>query len=248
MLRPLIAGNWKMNGLTASLSEIDAMNNALNEMPDKADCLLCPPATLIAPMAAKASARLKIGGQSCHAAETGAHTGDISAEMLKDAGASYVILGHSERRQDHGETNTDIALKTDAALRASLTPIICCGETLETRKAGSTLSFISDQLAASLQDSLQDQTFVVAYEPIWAIGTGEVATPDQIGEVHAHIRALLTDRFGDTGTTTPILYGGSMKPGNAADILAVAHVNGGLIGGASLKAADFMAIYKTAIS
>ncbi|MEL8055823.1 MAG: triose-phosphate isomerase [Pseudomonadota bacterium] len=243
MVRPLIAGNWKMNGLKQSLSEIDAINQALSGMEDKADCLLCPPATLIAPMAARAGDRLHIGGQSCHASEKGAHTGDISAEMLADVGASYVIVGHSERRQDHNETDADIAAQAEAALRAGLTPIICCGETLETRKAGSTLDFISGQLAASLPDSLTDKAFVAAYEPIWAIGTGEVATPDQIGEVHAHIRSLLTTRFGDTGINTPILYGGSMKPGNAADILAVPHVNGGLIGGASLKADDFMAIY-----
>ncbi|MEO1642588.1 MAG: triose-phosphate isomerase [Pseudomonadota bacterium] len=248
MLRPLIAGNWKMNGLKSALSEIDVINEALSGMADKADCLLCPPATLIAQMAAQAGARLYIGGQSCHPAEKGAHTGDISADMLSDAGASYVIVGHSERRQDHNETDADIAAQTEAALRARLTPIICCGETLETRKAGSTLAFISAQLAASLPDSLQNKAFVVAYEPIWAIGTGEVATPEQIGEVHAHIRALLTDRFGETGTKTRILYGGSMKPGNAADILAVPHVNGGLIGGASLKAGDFMAIYAAAIS
>ncbi|MEM7493311.1 MAG: triose-phosphate isomerase [Pseudomonadota bacterium] len=248
MARPLIAGNWKMNGLSAALAEVDAINDILPQLEDKADCLLCPPATLIASMKARAHPRLKVGGQSCHASENGAHTGDIAAEMLADAGASYVIVGHSERRQDHGETDADIASQAEAALRANLIPIICCGESLETRKADATLDFISAQLAGSLPDSLSAQTFVVAYEPIWAIGTGEVATPDQIADVHAHIRNILVERFADTGTNTPILYGGSMKPGNAADILAVQNVDGGLIGGASLKAADFMSIYKAAIA
>lgn len=237
-----------MNGLSAALAEVDAINDILPQLEDKADCLLCPPATLIASMQARAHPRLKVGGQSCHASENGAHTGDIAAEMLADAGASYVIVGHSERRQDHGETDADIASQAEAALRANLIPIICCGESLETRKADATLDFISAQLAGSLPDSLSAQTFVVAYEPIWAIGTGEVATPDQIADVHAHIRNILVERFADTGTNTPILYGGSMKPGNAADILAVQNVDGGLIGGASLKAADFMSIYKAAIA
>ncbi|MEO1102032.1 MAG: triose-phosphate isomerase [Pseudomonadota bacterium] len=246
MVRTLIAGNWKMNGSPASLAVIEAIVGRLGEG-RAADALICPPATLIAQAAdAARGSTLAIGGQDCHAAESGAHTGDVAAEMLAGAGASHVILGHSERRADHHETDAIIAAKAEAALRAGLTPIVCVGESLEQREAGDTLVVIEAQLAGSLPDSFANAGFVVAYEPIWAIGTGKVADTKQIGEVHAAIRQSLAKRFASTGEAAPILYGGSMKPGNAAEILAVADVNGGLIGGASLKAEDFLAIYAAA--
>ncbi len=237
-----------MNGLKSALSEVESVVSRLAALPDGADCLLCPSATLVAAMSGAAGARLKVGGQSCHPQESGAHTGDVSAEQLRDAGASYVIVGHSERRADHGETSEYVAEQALAAKRAGLTPIICVGETLEEREAGDTMKVIAAQLAGSLSDELAGTDFVVAYEPVWAIGTGKVANTDQIGEVHGNIRAALSARFGAQGAATPILYGGSMKPGNAAEILAVEDVNGGLIGGASLKADDFMAIYEIAIA
>ncbi len=236
-----------MNGLKSALSVVEQVTAKLAQMSDGADCLLCPPATLVAAMAAISDGRLKVGGQSCHAGESGAHTGDISAEMLADAGAAYVIVGHSERRADHSESDGDVAAQAEAAIRAGLTPIICVGETLAQREAGETAAIIGGQLTGSLPEALMGTDFVVAYEPVWAIGTGKVATVEQIGEVHGAIRAQLAARFGAQGAATPILYGGSMKPGNAAEILNVEHVNGGLIGGASLKADDFMAIYAAAI-
>ncbi len=237
-----------MNGLKSALSEVELVNAKLNQLPDKADILLCPPATLVCAMAAVAGPRLKIGGQTCHTAESGAHTGDVSAQMLADAGASYVIVGHSERRADHAETDSVVAAQAEAALGAGLVPIICVGETLDQREAGATAQVITDQLSGSLPDALTGANFVVAYEPVWAIGTGKVASIEQIEAVHTAIRALLSARFGDQGAGTPILYGGSMKPGNAAEILGVNDVNGGLIGGASLKASDFVAIYEAAIA
>lgn len=247
-MRKLIAGNWKMNGLKSSLGEIEAVKNGLNDRRSNADILLCTPATLISAAVSSASGSdLKIGGQSCHPKASGAHTGDISADMLADAGASYVIVGHSERRGDHAEGDSDVAAQAIAALSSRLTPIICCGESLEQREAGQTNEVILSQLAASIPDEAKGTSFVVAYEPIWAIGTGLTAAPDQIGAVHDAIRAALKDRFGDQAASTPILYGGSMKPANAAEILTVTNVDGGLIGGASLKAADFLAIYDAAI-
>ena len=246
-MRKLIAGNWKMNGQRAALGEIEAIIEGLAGRHKNADIVICPPATLVAAAASTASgSALSIGGQTCHSKESGAHTGDISAAMLKDAGASYVIVGHSERRADHGESDADIAAQTSAALANGLTPIICCGESLEQREAGETKNVILAQLAASIPAEAEGKSFVVAYEPIWAIGTGLTANPGQIGEVHDAIRAALANRFGDQSANTPILYGGSMKPANAAEILAVANVDGGLIGGASLKAADFLAIYDAA--
>ena len=190
---------------------------------------------------------LSVGAQDCHAEQSGAHTGDISAEMLADAGAEYVILGHSERRSDHGETNKLISAKVEAALRAQLVPIVCVGEHLADRKSGRTMEIVLSQLAASLPDSLTGRDFVVAYEPVWAIGTGLTASAEQIGDVHFAVRKALGNSFAGQGTTTPILYGGSMKPGNAAEILSIPNVNGGLIGGASLNAADFLSIYKSAL-
>ena len=234
-----------MNGLKAGLGEIRDAAAGVGQGKAGVEALLCVPATLVS-LAAEAThgSALKVGGETCHGAESGAHTGDISAEMLADAGASHVIVGHSERRTDHGETNEIVAGQAAAALRAGLTPIICIGESLDQRKAGETLEFVSSQIAGSIPEGAKAEEIVIAYEPIWAIGTGEVASPEQIDEVHTAIRSRLAERFGADGAgLIPLLYGGSMKPGNAAEILEVTDVNGGLIGGASLKAADFLAIY-----
>ena len=246
-MRKLIAGNWKMNGLRASSEVISEVISGLEGAEIDADCLICPPFTLVGAFADQAAGTaLKIGAQNCHASVSGAHTGDVSAQMLTDAGAAYVILGHSERRADHAETSAQIAHKASAAIDAGLIPIICVGESLADREAGLTSKIVLDQLAMSLPDGLAGQSFVVAYEPIWAIGTGLTASVEQIAEVHLDIRTALTARFGDQGQSVQILYGGSMKPANAAEILNVANVDGGLIGGASLKAADLLAIYRSA--
>ncbi len=237
--RKLAAGNWKMNGLAANLAEIDALIEA---HPDPAcDVLICPPAALIARMARRArDAKLFVGGQDCHAQASGAHTGDISAAMLADAGARYVILGHSERRADHGETDADVSEKSIAAYAAALTAVICVGETLEEREAGRTIEVVERQLAGSVPAVANAGNTVIAYEPVWAIGTGKVPTLDEIAEVHRAIRDRLTERFGDTqGGAMRLLYGGSVKPSNADEIFGVADVDGALVGGASLKAADF---------
>ncbi|MGC8203500.1 triose-phosphate isomerase [Aliiroseovarius sp. PTFE2010] len=243
--RKLAAGNWKMNGTTADLSEIDALASA---QPDPtAEVLICPPATLLAAMsAATQGTAIATGGQDCHAQGSGAHTGDISAAMLKDAGASYVILGHSERRADHGETDADVRAKATAAIGAGLGAIVCVGETLAQREAETTLDVIGTQLAGSIPDGVTGDTVVIAYEPVWAIGTGLTPTLAQIGEVHDFIRAELTKRFGDTGGAIRLLYGGSVKPANAAEIFATSNVDGALVGGASLKAAEFSAIIDAA--
>lgn len=247
MVRTLIAGNWKMNGLRANLGEIEAVGQGLARLHSGADCLLCVPATLLAMAADTAQdTPLQIGAETCHSEASGAHTGDISADMIADAGGTYVIVGHSERRADHNESDRDVSAQASAALRAGLVPIICVGETLDERKAGKAAEIISAQLQGSIPEDIAGQAFVIAYEPVWAIGTGEVATPAQIGEIHGQIRTQLTAKLGEAGQAVPILYGGSMKPTNAADILSVADVNGGLIGGASLKAGDFLAIYEAA--
>lgn len=242
MRRKLAAGNWKMNGTGASLAELSALV-ALH--PDPAcDMLICPPATLIqrATTLVKGSA-LAIGGQDCHAKETGAHTGDICTAMLVDAGATYVIVGHSERREDHGETDEVVCAKAKAAVAGGLTAVICVGESLADREAGRTLDIIGAQLAGSVPDEVSGDSAVIAYEPIWAIGTGKVPTLDEIAEVHDFIRAQLTERFGaEVADTIRLLYGGSVKPGNAAEIFAVSNVDGALVGGASLKAVDFSPI------
>ena len=236
--RKLAAGNWKMNGLAADLVEAEALAKAFPS--PKVDVLLCPPATLIAPMSAKVGdSAIAVGGQNCHAVEHGAHTGDVSAAMLADAGASYVIVGHSERRTDHGETDASIRLKTQAAWSAGLVAIVCIGETLGQREDGETLDVVGGQLAGSLPDDCTAANTVVAYEPVWAIGTGKVPTLDQIAEVHDFLRAKLEDRFGAEGAGIPLLYGGSVKPSNADEIFGVSNVDGALVGGASLKAADF---------
>lgn len=238
----LAAGNWKMNGVGASLSEVATLMEA-HQSPG-CEILLCPPATLLSRMSdAAANSPIKTGGQDCHSAESGAHTGDISAEMLVDAGADYVILGHSERRADHHEHDDDIRAKARAALDAGLRVIICVGESLQEREAQNTLDIIGGQLAGSIPDIVTGENLVVAYEPIWAIGTGKIPTLDQIGEVHDFIRSRLEQRLGSgVGLSTRILYGGSVKPNNAADIFAVSNVDGALVGGAALKAADFSPI------
>jgi triosephosphate isomerase (TIM) len=246
--RPLIAGNWKMNGLAASLGEIARLRELVSGAGTlRADILLCPPATLIERAASMASgSAIAIGGQDCHKAASGAHTGDISAEMIKDAGASHVILGHSERRTDHGETSADVRAKIEAALAGGLTPVVCVGETEVEREAGNANRVVSDQIAASLPDFENGAEIIIAYEPVWAIGTGKTPTIDDIADMHAHIRQLLVDRFGTAGAAARILYGGSVKPSNAAEILVTPNVNGALVGGASLKADDFFAIIAAA--
>lgn len=236
MARKLAAGNWKMNGTGASLAELKTL--AGSEQPAGVDVLICPPATLIS-RAADVADGIAIGGQDCHGAASGAHTGDTSAEMLKDAGASYVILGHSERRTDHGESDGTVRAKTEAAWAADLVAVVCIGETLEEREAGETLKIAGGQLAGSLPEGSTGANTVVAYEPVWAIGTGKVPTLDQIAEVHDFLRGELVSRFGAEGEAISILYGGSVKPGNASEIFAVSNVDGALVGGASLKAADF---------
>ena len=239
MRRKLAAGNWKMNGLTTQLSEIDALQDAAS---GAAEVLICPPATLIGAASSRAG-KVRIGGQDCHSAASGAHTGDVSAAMLKDAGASHVILGHSERRADHSESDAFVAYKTLAAWDAGLCAIVCVGETLEDREAGKTLDIIGGQLAGSLPDDCTGENTVIAYEPVWAIGTGKVPTTDQIAEVHNFMRSTLIQRFGnDTAQAIRLLYGGSVKASNATEIFAVADVDGALVGGASLKAADFAPI------
>jgi len=246
----LIAGNWKMNGVSSSFETLQAIIDGLADAgPSKdVEALICPPFTLVYSFAARSKASmLNIGAQTCHSEQSGAHTGDISAEMLSDAGATYVITGHSERRADHGEINETVSAQTKAALESNLTPIICVGETLEDREAGNTMDVVLGQLQASIPGAVQGQDFVVAYEPVWAIGTGFTASPEQIGEVHLAIREALKARFGEQGKAIRILYGGSMKPANAEEILAIANVDGGLIGGASLKADDFLSIYKAAL-
>jgi triosephosphate isomerase len=241
--RPLIAGNWKMNGLKASLNELAAIGQGADEVSRKADLLVCPPATLLFPsVAAMVGSKVAIGAQDCHPNPSGAHTGDISAEMLADAGATAVIVGHSERRTDHHESDAQVRLKALAAWRAGLVAIICVGETQAERDSGRTLDVIGSQLAGSLPDGVTASNTVVAYEPVWAIGTGLTPTTRDVEEVHGFIRGKLRDRFSAEGGRIRILYGGSVKPSNAAELMAVANVDGALVGGASLKAADFLAI------
>ena len=241
---PLVAGNWKMNGTAGSLDEIRDVCAGLDaEATLPHETLLCVPATLIERSASVAAeSALSIGGEDCHAKENGAHTGDVSAEMLADAGATAVIVGHSERRTDHGESDTEVAAKAEAAWRARLTAIICVGETREEREAGKAEDVVGSQLAGSVPDAMTAATTVIAYEPVWAIGTGLVPSNEDIAAMHTFIRKALVDRFGEEGEAVRILYGGSVKPSNAAEIFAIANVDGGLVGGASLKAADFLAI------
>ena len=243
----LIAGNWKMNGLGASLAEARALSEALASEAAACRVALCPPATLVHRLAeAVAGGAVEVGGQDCHAEASGTFTGSTSASMLADAGATLVILGHSERRAGFNESDADVAAKVEAALAAGLEPIVCVGETLEQRQASEAVAVVSAQVAGSLPTSLSGKAFAVAYEPVWAIGTGLTPTLEQIEEVHAAVRAAMVQRLGEGGRTAPILYGGSVKPSNAAEILAVAEVGGALVGGASLKAADFLGIIRAA--
>lgn len=243
--RPLIAGNWKMNGKSAEVSSLagDLAGRCADAGDTAFDMLVCPPFTLISQVAAAAGdSGLFVGAQDCHTAEKGAHTGDIAADMLADLGCSHVILGHSERRTDHGETSELVLAKTEAAWAAGLIAIVCVGETEQERDAGSTLDVVGAQVAGSVPDGATAANTVVAYEPVWAIGTGRTATPEEAQEVHAFIRSELRNRFGEEADGMRILYGGSMKPGNAAELIALEDIDGGLIGGASLGADDFWAI------
>ena len=240
-MRKLAAGNWKMNGNAAALAELKALTEA--HPAPACEMLICPPATLIAQAAwATRGTNLAIGGQDCHPKASGAHTGDISAAMLKDAGAAYVILGHSERRADHGETDELVLAKALAAVDAGLVPVVCLGETEAQRDAGQTLAVIGAQLAGSVPAGSTAATLAIAYEPVWAIGTGRTPTLEQIAEVHSFLRVSLMKQIGAEAAGVRLLYGGSVKPSNAAEIFAVPHVDGALVGGASLKAADFGAI------
>jgi len=243
-IRPLIAGNWKMNGLKSSLGEFEAMLAGASNVAGKADLLVCPPATLIAGFAEKArgAKMLAVGAQDCHPKASGANTGDLSAEMLADAGASSIIVGHSERRADHGETDILVRQKAEAVWRAGITAIVCVGETQHQRDHGQTLDICRGQLNVSLPDGARSDNLVVAYEPVWAIGTGLTPTTGDVEQIHRFIRDLLIARFYREGARMRILYGGSVKPSNAAELMAVANVNGALVGGASLKAGDFLAI------
>jgi triosephosphate isomerase len=247
-IRPLVAGNWKMNGLRSSVREVQAMVDALRgDLANvEADVIVAPPATLLMALSdACGGGIVAFAGQDCHVKASGAHTGDVSAEMLADAGATAVIVGHSERRADHGETSAAVRAKAEAAHRAGLAAIVCIGETADERRAGKTLDVVRRQLAQSATDNCAAANLIIAYEPVWAIGTGLVPTAADVAEVHRAIRADLVARFADQGARVRILYGGSVKPENAAELMGVDDVNGALVGGASLKANDFLAIIRT---
>jgi len=243
----LIVGNWKMNGLAAGLAEAQALCERLEAQPPACRVALCPPATLIERMArVVAGGQIEIGGQDCRAEPGGAFTGDVAAAMLRDAGATLVILGHSERRHGHGEGDLLVSAKAEAALAAGLSPIVCVGETLDERQSGRAVEVVRTQVIRSLPLALAGGAFAVAYEPVWAIGTGLTPTLEQIEEVHRAVRAAMIERLGLVVAAAPILYGGSVKPDNAAGILAVPEVGGALVGGASLKAAEFLGIIRGA--
>ena len=243
--RKLVVGNWKMNGSLAQLSELNAIAAAAREAAG-VDVAVCPPFTLVASARARATG-IAVGGQDCHAADSGAHTGSISAAMLKEAGARLVIVGHSERRAELGETDAIVRAKAEAALRHALQVIVCVGESEAERERGEALNVVAAQLQGSLPLNGEGEgELVVAYEPIWAIGTGKVATPGDVAEMHAAIRAELRQLLGDRGAHVRILYGGSVKPDNAAALFAVEDVDGALVGGASLTAADFIPIIDAA--
>lgn len=243
-IKPLVAGNWKMNGLKANQAEFYKMMAGISDdLADAVDAMICAPATLVASLAEKAGVgTMAVGGQDCHAASSGAHTGDISAEMLADAGAKAVIVGHSERRTDHGESDADVNAKARAAWRAGLVAIVCVGETEAERKAGEALAVVERQLKGSVPDGATAQNTVIAYEPVWAIGTGLTPTAADVEEMHKAMRDNLVARFGQAGSAMRLLYGGSVKPANARELMAVANVDGALVGGASLKADDFLGI------
>jgi triosephosphate isomerase len=241
--RPLVAGNWKMNGLRTSVAEFDAIKAGAPGFAGRCDLMICPPATLVAALAAAArGSDVAVGGQDCHAEASGAFTGDVAAEMLADAGASAVIVGHSERRTLHGETDAQVRAKAQAARRAGLIAIVCIGETKDERTSGKTLDVLGRQLDGSLPDGASAAGVVVAYEPVWAIGTGLTPTAADVAEAHAFIRDRIASRHGSPARAIRILYGGSVKPSNAKELMGVAHVDGALVGGASLKADDFLGI------
>jgi len=242
-IRPLVAGNWKMNGLAAQLAEAEAVRAGIGGGVAATDAMICPPATLLGRLAsALEGSGILVGAQDCHPEKSGAFTGDIAAEMLADSGASAVIVGHSERRTGHGELDRDVRAKAAAALRAGLIAIVCVGETAGERAAGLTEAVVCRQLENSLPDGVTAANTVVAYEPVWAIGTGLTPTAEDVARVHRSIRSGLEARFGAEGVQMRILYGGSVKPSNARELLSIDNVNGALVGGASLKAADFLGI------
>jgi triosephosphate isomerase len=243
-IRPLVAGNWKMHGTSAALGELQAIGNGfLHGLDADVEALVCVPATLLSRAHDVVSRTpVALGGQDCHAKASGAHTGDIAAEMLRDAGASHVIVGHSERRTDHGETDSQIAEKAEAAWLAGLVAIVCIGETRAEREAGRTLDILSRQIINSVPDGAKPSNTVVAYEPVWAIGTGLTPSAGDVAEAHAHMRRQLADHIGADAARMRLLYGGSVKPANAAELLSIDNVDGALVGGASLKASDFLAI------
>ena len=241
-LRKLVAGNWKMNGSLAALSELDAIAGAGG---DVVDIAICPPATLVAPAAVRQPG-LTIGAQDCHWNPSGAHTGCLSVSMLVEAGATMVIVGHSERRTDNHETDAEVKAKAEAAIAGGLVAIVCVGETEAERDAGNAVAVVTAQLKGSVPESGPGKTLVVAYEPVWAIGTGRTPTVADVAQMHAAIRRCLGELLGDEGARVRILYGGSVKPSNAAELLHVPDVDGALVGGASLKAADFVPIIEAA--
>ena len=246
--KKLIAGNWKMNGLAASAPEFVRMVAAYQAgLKTSVDLMVFPPFTLLTSFAtASRGAGVTVGGQDCHAEASGAHTGDVSAEMIADAGGGAVIVGHSERRQDHAETDAIVRAKAEAARRAKLVAVICVGETHAQREANEAKAIVGGQLAGSIPDASSAANVVVAYEPVWAIGTGLTPTVEQVAEMHGFIRSALVERFGPKGANIRVLYGGSVKPGNAAELMHADDVDGALVGGASLKADDFLAIAKAA--
>jgi triosephosphate isomerase len=243
--RPLVAGNWKMNGSLAMLKEPRLLAAMLKDVKLKAEVMICPPAIIVRRVKSVVKGtKIRVGGQDCHWNPAGAHTGDISAEMLKEAGCTAIIVGHSERRTNHAETDDMVARKAKAAHRAGLTSIICIGETLEERKAGKTLEVLTRQIKGSVPEGSDSKNTVIAYEPVWAIGTGLTPTTPEVAEAHAHVRKELNQLIGSEGAGVRILYGGSVKPSNAAELMGQPNVNGALVGGASLKAADFLGIIK----
>jgi len=249
-VRPLIAGNWKMNGLAADGAKLAADLAAWTRAggaaaSGRADILICPPATLLnAVRQAIVGSAVQLGAQDCHWAKSGAHTGDISAEMLADQGCRFVIVGHSERRAGHGETDDVVRSKAAAALRAGLTAIVCIGETEVERQAGRTIEVVSSQMQGSLPPNASSATIVIAYEPVWAIGSGRVPTNDEVKAVHGHLRQQARAAMGD-GASIRLLYGGSVKPSNAKELMGISEVNGALVGGASLKLEDFSGIVRS---
>lgn len=240
--KALVAGNWKMNGLKAASTEINTLDGLIDRDGANCDVLICPPFTLISTLCDQGAQNLAIGAQDCHMNMSGAHTGDISAEMLKELGCNYIIVGHSERRADHGESNETVKSKAAAAQSVGAVAIICVGETIEEREAGKALDVVTSQVKASIPNEARTENTIIAYEPVWAIGTGHTPTAADVEEVHAAVREVLNARFGDGGANINILYGGSVKASNAEELMSVANVNGALVGGASLKADDFYGI------